>query len=52
MLEQIKKAREFYGIHKHITDDAVERLIGFIKTQSFEWVREYIRLMDLSYKAW
>jgi len=51
-MDEIKCAREFYGIYDFISDSAVKRLIDYVKTQSMEWIRDYIYYMDLSYKLW
>lgn len=51
--EEIRKAREFYGIYGYVSDSTVERLCECVREHGIEWTKANTNILtELSYKPW
>lgn len=51
--QEITKAREFYGIYNHVSDETVLRLCEIIRTNGIEYAKVHTGILKrLSYKKW
>lgn len=51
--EEIRKAREFYGIYGYVNDSMVVRLCECVREHGIEWTKVNIDILTkLSYKPW
>lgn len=52
-MQEIKKAREFYGVYDYVSDKTIERLCEDLRNHGIQWVKENTGILTkLSYKNW